>query len=351
MGSKVNKREFGLSVVIPAYNAAHWLPKMIPKLEKAIRRAELEQVEIIIVDDGSTDSSYEVAKNINSQYKVKVIRQKNSGRFLARKLGAEKAKYFFVLYIDTRIFINETSLAFVFEKITKNPKLKVWTSHVYLYKKGNIYARFWDAIASIAWRKYFSNPKYVAYGVEEFDYYPKGTTCFIAPAEVIVEANEWFKSNTKDLKNSNDDTLLIRHIAEKNKINLSPAFSCVYHARPKLGQFTKHTMHRGSVFVDGFLRNDGNRFFWPLILFLTGSIIVPAVLILKPIFVVPFILLSVVMWLLELIIALVLLRSFKDSASLFMLTPMFVAAYGFGIWKAVFKIYVLKRVTRRGLGE
>jgi glycosyltransferase involved in cell wall biosynthesis len=343
MRPKATKNSLNVSVVIPTYNAAQWLPKSIPKVDEALHIAEVKSAEIIIVDDGSTDDSGAVAKKIKSRYPIKLVRQENSGRFLARKLGTEKGMYDFILFIDTRIYIAPKALKFVINEIGKNPERKVWTSHVYLDKESNIYARFWDALTMLAWRKYFSSPRDYSYGIKEFDYYPKGTTCFFVPKKIIQDANEWFVENTKDLKTSNDDTLLIRHIAEKNNININPRFSCTYHARSNLKQFTKHVFHRGKVFVDGFLRRDGNRFFWPLLAFLVLSIAVPVCLILYPATILPVAGLVTLLWAVELFSALVLGVSGKDALSLFVLSPVFVVFYGLGIWNATVKL--IKRKT------
>jgi len=342
MKPKTTKPITAISVVIPTYNAAAWLPKTIPKVEIALRQANIKSAEILVIDDGSTDDSGAVAAALKTDYPLRVIRQANSGRFLARKLGTNEARYDHILFIDTRIYIAPGGLNFIVKQAQKTPDRKVWTSHVYLDKAANLYARFWDALTSVAWRKYFSNPRDYSYGIAEFDYYPKGTTCFFVPKAIIKDANDWFEANTKNLKTSNDDTLLIRRIAEKNNININPQFSCTYHARSSLKQYAKHVFHRGKVFVDGFLRRDGNRFFWPLVVFLALSLAVPVALILMPQFILPLVVAGVGLWALELPVCRWLGVSWRDAWSLVILSPVFVLFYGVGIWTAVVKIYILR---------
>jgi hypothetical protein len=160
------------------------------------------------------------------------------------------------------------------------------------------------------------------------------------PKKNLLEANNWFKKNTKNTKDSNDDTLLIRHIAESHAINLSPNFYCTYHARTSLKQYCKHVYHRGKVFVDGFLRRDGNRFFWPLVGFLILSVSIPIYLIISPQYIGIALGLLAIAWILELLTALLLKVPIKDALSLFVLSPLFAILYGLGIWSAVFDIYV-----------
>lgn len=328
-------KPISLSVIIPAYNAATWLPRTLPKVSTAIYRASIKKAEFIVVDDGSSDDTALIAKSLKLTYPVKVISQENMGRFQARYTGAKSAKYPYTLFIDTRVFIDANALKYIVKYLSKGKDSQVWTSHVFIEREGNIYARFWEAITFISWRRYFGHPRDFSFGIKDFDYYPKGTTCFFCPRKVILEANDWFVNNTRNDKLSNDDTLLIRHIAETHNINISPKFLSTYHARTKLKQYTKHVYHRGSFFVDGFLRRDGNRFFWPLITFLVLSISVPICLIIFPKIILPFVVLLVIAWLLELIISLALGVPRKDSFSFFLLSPYFVVIYGLGIWTAV----------------
>ena len=329
-----------LSVVIPAYNAAGWLPRSVPKVAEAIKNAGIGKAEIIIVDDGSSDDTAVAARSLKLAYPVKVISQKNSGRFLARCAGVEAASYEYVLFVDTRVFIGGDALKYVTDRLDAKRDRLVWTSHVIIDKKGNPYARFWEAITFISWRKYFAHPRDCSYGIKDFDYYPKGTTCFFVPKKIILEANNWFKENTRNAKASNDDTLLIRRIAEKHNINLSPNFFCTYHARTNLKQYSKHVYHRGKVFVDGFLRRDGNRFFWPLVAFLFLSVAVPVCLVIFPRYIVAALVLLAAAWVLELLAALLLKVPGKDALSLFVLSPLFAVLYGLGIWSAVADIYI-----------
>lgn len=323
-----------LSVIIPSYNAASWLPKTIPKVDAAIKKAGIAKAEIIVIDDGSSDDTKAVVADISTTAKLRYYKFENGGRFLARKRGIEKANYEYVLFIDTRIYIAPDGLKFIVETQKKALERVVWTSHVHLDRAGNMYARFWEAITFVAWRKYFANPRDISYGIKEFDLYPKGTTCFFAPKAAIQEANEWFEQHTRDQKTSNDDTLLIRRIAEHHSININPLFYCTYHARTNMRQFLKHVHHRGMVFVDGFLRRDGNLFFYPLIAFL---VLCPAVLvafIVKPVLALWFIPVFLVFWVLGLLICLMSGVYYKDALSFFVLSPLFVVTYGGGIWRA-----------------
>lgn len=339
----------GLSVIVPTYNGSSWLPKTINKIEIALKAAKVSvnKSEILVVNDGSTDDTVEVVQDIvkSSKFKVRIVNQANGGRFKARATGAEHAKYANLLYVDTRVYIGEKSLQYLIKQNSLDASRKVWCSHVRVDTVGNIYARFWQAIAFAAWSGYFKNPRDISYGLKDFDKYPKGTTCFFIKKEILVDANKWFIKNTKDVKTSNDDTLLIRYIAKTHSINISPDFWCLYHARSNFKQFSKHVFHRGKVFVDGFLRMDGNVFFVPLVSFLILSVLAVAAIIVKPALILLIIKIGLIGWALELVALTALRVPIKDRLSLFVLSPVFGLIYGLGIWTAFIKIYIVNKIN------
>jgi hypothetical protein len=267
---------------------------------------------------------------------VKVFVQSNQGRFLARKKGVYHAKYDTIFFVDTRVWIDEKSLNYVQDQQAKHPTRRVWNGDVEVYKKGNIIARFGDAVTRIGWRRYHGNPRLLSYSIEEFDHYPKGTGIFIVPKKLLIDAIEWFESQTQDIKNSSDDTLLIRYIAERERIWISPGFMSTYFARTTLPAFVKHTYHRGMFFVDGFLR-PGTRFYYPLIIFLSLSVIIPLTILIFPLLGVYILVAMVFLWLAELMVAILLRLGLKDAFALFALSPIFALFYGLGIWRAVIK--------------
>ena len=92
------------SVLIPAYNAEKYIVECV---ESVINQVEIgneeicDLVEIMIVDDGSTDSTGEICDNLAVKYpNVKVYHKKNEGQLLARKFLLQKASAKYILYLD-----------------------------------------------------------------------------------------------------------------------------------------------------------------------------------------------------------------------------------------------------------
>ncbi len=99
--------KIGLSIVIPVYNAEMWIKPTIQYILDALEKSNFES-EIIVVDDGSTDLSADNAASVKvpKGTTITVMRQANTGRYLARKAGVEASKFDNILFIDSRVYID-----------------------------------------------------------------------------------------------------------------------------------------------------------------------------------------------------------------------------------------------------
>ena len=249
-----------LSVVIPVYNEPAWIGQVVADLVVAVERSSFAAVELIAVDDGSDEPTRDALLALSTPFPMRVLRQPNQGRFAARRTGIEAASGDLVLLLDSRVSIRPDALEFVVSEMERTGPAPIWTAHVDYELGFSPFGRIWCVLEFLAWRDYLRNPRTLSYGLEDYDRYPKGTTCFIAPRASMLEAIESFHSYFEDLREANDDTTLIRPLAARQPINISPGFSCLYRPRTKLRPFMRHAFHRGGVFVDGYGR-PGSRFF------------------------------------------------------------------------------------------
>jgi len=137
--TELNESVPSLSVIIPVFNGGGWIGQCLKHIRTAVGVAGMSDVEVLLIDDGSTDftlAEATAALPAGCGLPLTTFSQPNSGRFAARQLGLEHAKYEFVLFIDTRVFIGETALAFVGSRLRK-PDEVVWTSHVEAATEGN----------------------------------------------------------------------------------------------------------------------------------------------------------------------------------------------------------------------
>lgn len=87
-----------LSIIVPVYN----VEKYIKECLLSIAHQDYTNIEIIVVNDGSTDQSFPIAKELSHEYKnIHVYSKSNGGLSDARNFGLEKAKGDFITFIDS----------------------------------------------------------------------------------------------------------------------------------------------------------------------------------------------------------------------------------------------------------
>lgn len=90
----VDEKPDQVSVVIPCFNAAEFLPEAI----NSVLNQTYPIHEILVIDDGSTDDSVRIAESFGNR--VRAIRQKNQGESIARNRGFELASGQWIAFLD-----------------------------------------------------------------------------------------------------------------------------------------------------------------------------------------------------------------------------------------------------------
>ncbi len=103
-----------ISIVIPVYNQAEYLSDC---LDSIVNQTE-KDFDVVIVNDGSTDNSGEIADKYAKEYGWTIIHQINKGLSSARNSGIMNARGLFVLFIDSDDILLENAI----EEITKTIK-------------------------------------------------------------------------------------------------------------------------------------------------------------------------------------------------------------------------------------
>lgn len=100
-----------ISVIVPVYNVESCLERCV----ESLRKQSLQEIEIILVDDGSTDSSGRLCDEYGETDKrIKVIHKKNEGQGIARNCGLDIASGKYIAFVDSDDYMNLTA----YEKIT-----------------------------------------------------------------------------------------------------------------------------------------------------------------------------------------------------------------------------------------
>jgi len=155
--------DLAISVVMPAYNAAHYMPLVLKPLMPMLEAGEV--CEILVVDDQSTDNTVAVAEELGAT----VIRNPvNGGPGAARNLAAQRAKGDILWFVDSDViawpggaehvraaFADETVHA-VFGSYDDSPSGQSWISryknltHRYYHQRGQSEAStFWAGCGAV----------------------------------------------------------------------------------------------------------------------------------------------------------------------------------------------------------
>ncbi|WP_353949006.1 glycosyltransferase [Sporolactobacillus sp. Y61] len=95
-------KEFMVSIIIPCYNAEKYIDKCL----SSIINQTLKRIEIIVVNDGSTDKSLDVITRYQNKFSnIKIVNQKNMGQAESRNKGIRLAKGEYIGFVDSDDYI------------------------------------------------------------------------------------------------------------------------------------------------------------------------------------------------------------------------------------------------------
>ena len=167
--------KYKVSIVVAVYN----LEKYLPRCLDALVNQTLQEIEILCVDDGSTDSAPRIVDEYAKNYpeKVKAFHKPNGGEFTTRNYGLERATGEYVTFVDTDDWVepnwaeklynaakdNEADLAVCgFERIDLNTGKVVskdMTTHGYTVKEITGKDDFMMEINPAPWNKIYKREK------------------------------------------------------------------------------------------------------------------------------------------------------------------------------------------------
>lgn len=122
-----------LSVIVPVYNVEKYLDRCV----KSLLNQSFQDIEIILVDDGSTDSSGQMCDIWKTRdCRIKVVHKKNQGLGFARNSGIEIATGKYIAYVDSDDYILPDLFIKVIQRLEKTSAdicyfgcIDIWTDH------------------------------------------------------------------------------------------------------------------------------------------------------------------------------------------------------------------------------
>ena len=108
-----------ISVVIPVYNGKKYLLAAV----NSVIKQTLQPIELIIVDDGSTDGFEHEIKDVKTDFPLRILKKENGGQSSARNHGIKEAKGDFIALLDQDDIWCSQHLEKLAEPFHNNPDL------------------------------------------------------------------------------------------------------------------------------------------------------------------------------------------------------------------------------------
>jgi len=151
-----------VSIIMPVYNREKYLAEAI----NSVLEQTYNDIELIIIDDGSSDASLDIANDYANKHpnKVRVLSQKNAGASAARNNGIDNAKGDLVAFLDSDDFYEKTKIQEQVALYHKHPDASFIYCDYYIVNNrneitkhvesnesmtGNIYNKLWLASSEI----------------------------------------------------------------------------------------------------------------------------------------------------------------------------------------------------------
>lgn len=127
-----------VSVIIPAYNAEKYIEECITSICNQTYR----NLEIIVIDDGSTDNTATVIKMLQkADGRILYFYEDNSGVMVARKRGVEKATGSYICFVDADDYLDENMISMMRRHIETTDVVSV---AVYEEKDAGVFCQYYD---------------------------------------------------------------------------------------------------------------------------------------------------------------------------------------------------------------
>lgn len=122
-----------ISIIVPIYNAEKYITKCVDSILNQTKK----ELEIILINDGSTDKTEEIIKNYQDK-RIKYFKNKNQGIGKTRNFGIEKAKGKYIMFLDSDDYLEKNACELLYNKAESNNLDLVMCDFYKIYANGNI---------------------------------------------------------------------------------------------------------------------------------------------------------------------------------------------------------------------
>ena len=133
-----------VSVIIPVYNAEKYLNECI----SSIANQTMEDIEILAINDGSTDNSLILLDKLSEKYKgkLKIFNKENGGAGAARNIGLENASGEFIKFVDADDYLEANILEKMYTIAKENNVSLVRGDYKYIYHRKTLNGKGWTGV-------------------------------------------------------------------------------------------------------------------------------------------------------------------------------------------------------------
>lgn len=125
------KQQPYISFILPIYNVSEYLPECI---ESIINQERNFEIEVLLIDDGSKDNSWEICRKYSEKYPcIKSFHKENGGLSDARNFGLVKAIGKYIIFVDSDDLISEKSIQKIVDECKSQNEPDVFFLHVNKY--------------------------------------------------------------------------------------------------------------------------------------------------------------------------------------------------------------------------
>lgn len=219
-----------ISIIIPFFNVEDFLEECL----KSITVQTYKNIEIILINDGSTDNSLEIANKFKEKDKrIKIYTTKNQGVAMARNFGIEKAKGDFFIFIDSDDFIDVDYVEYLVNLKNKY-KSKITCVELKTFKN-NL-------------NKENKEEKIIVYKSKEAQKKLLLTTLSSSVSAKLLDKSLFINNKFKDYLISEDFELMFRILQETDFIVCSSLKKYFYRQRPGSIMHSKYCDKNNAVF-------------------------------------------------------------------------------------------------------
>ncbi|WP_339239769.1 glycosyltransferase family 2 protein [Geobacillus sp. FSL W8-0466] len=237
-----------VSIIVPIYNVENCLERCINSLIKQT----YENIEIIAVNDGSTDNSFNIIKNLQKKdSRIKIFNKENGGQATARNLGLDQASGDYIMMVDSDDYLDENAIMecvnvalnneadlyiFDFYCINKDKKKKYVKSGIHL-----------NNCFTAPWNKFYSKQLWQTYRFPEGYWYEDLgiIPVIIATAERIIKIDKPLYFYDTSRENSQSNTINYEKLGD-----VVPMIKNIYNELYKIGKLEKHINEVEHLFIE-----------------------------------------------------------------------------------------------------